>query len=150
MWFSGEESACQAGDADSVPLSGKSPGGGNGNPLQYSCLEIPGQRNLAAYNPQRVRHKLETKQQPPPALRKLCGSVGDLGCVSLWPWCSYCFLPPSSRVWLKLWAGYWHWFHLRCHFDCRFALCAVWLQSASLVSLLKPIRFISIPGSPGT
>ena len=29
-----------AGDADSIPASGRSPGGGNGNPLQYSCLEI--------------------------------------------------------------------------------------------------------------
>ena len=28
-----------AGDAGSIPGSGRSPGGGNGNPLQYSCLE---------------------------------------------------------------------------------------------------------------
>ena len=28
-------------DADSTPGSGRSPGGGNGNPPQYSCLEIP-------------------------------------------------------------------------------------------------------------
>ena len=31
--------AGDARDADSVPGSGRSPGGGNGNPLQYSCLE---------------------------------------------------------------------------------------------------------------
>ena len=37
----GKESACNAGDADSVPESGRSPGGGKGNPLQYSCLENP-------------------------------------------------------------------------------------------------------------
>ena len=30
-----------AGDAGSIPGSGRSPGGGNGNPLQYSCLENP-------------------------------------------------------------------------------------------------------------
>ena len=30
-----------AGDADSIPGSGISPGEGNGNPLQYSCLENP-------------------------------------------------------------------------------------------------------------
>ena len=36
---SGEESPCNAGDAGSIPGSGRSPGGGNGNPLQYSCLE---------------------------------------------------------------------------------------------------------------
>ena len=30
-----------AGDLDSIPGSGRSPGEGNGNPLQYSCLENP-------------------------------------------------------------------------------------------------------------
>ena len=30
-----------AGDLDSIPGSGRSPGGGNGHPLQYSCLENP-------------------------------------------------------------------------------------------------------------
>ena len=35
----GEESALNAGDTSSVPGSGKTPGGGNGNTLQYSCLE---------------------------------------------------------------------------------------------------------------
>ena len=34
-----EESACNAGDPGSIPGSGRSPGEGNGNPLQYSCLE---------------------------------------------------------------------------------------------------------------
>ena len=37
----GKESACNAGDPDSIPGSGRSPGEGNGNPLQYSCLENP-------------------------------------------------------------------------------------------------------------
>ena len=40
-WLSGQESAYNKGDAESIPGSGRSPGGGNGNPLQYSCLEIP-------------------------------------------------------------------------------------------------------------
>ena len=40
-WLSGKESACQAGDAGLIPGSGRSPGEGNGNPLQYSCLENP-------------------------------------------------------------------------------------------------------------
>jgi len=35
----GKESACSAGDPDSIPGSGRSPGEGNGNPLQYTCLE---------------------------------------------------------------------------------------------------------------
>ena len=33
--------AGDAGDTSSIPESGGSPGGGNGNPLQYSCLENP-------------------------------------------------------------------------------------------------------------
>ena len=37
----GKESACNAGDPDSISGLGRSPGGGNGNPLQYSCLEYP-------------------------------------------------------------------------------------------------------------
>ena len=35
----GKESACNAGDSCLIPGLGRSPGGGNGNPLQYSCLE---------------------------------------------------------------------------------------------------------------
>ena len=35
----GKESACNARDLGSIPGSGRSPGEGNGNPLQYSCLE---------------------------------------------------------------------------------------------------------------
>ena len=34
-------SACNAGDLGSIPGLGRSPGEGNGNPLQYSCLKNP-------------------------------------------------------------------------------------------------------------
>ena len=37
-------SACNAGDWGSIPGSGRFPGEGNGNPLQYSCLENPMER----------------------------------------------------------------------------------------------------------
>ena len=37
----GKASACNAGDLGSIPGSGRSPGEGDGNPLQYSCLENP-------------------------------------------------------------------------------------------------------------
>ena len=37
----GKASACSAGDLGSIPGSGISPGEGNGNPVQYSCLENP-------------------------------------------------------------------------------------------------------------
>ena len=36
-----KESVCDAGDQGSIPGSGRSPGEGNGNPLQHSCLENP-------------------------------------------------------------------------------------------------------------
>ena len=37
----GKESACSVGDLSSIPGLGRSPGGGNGDPLQYSGLENP-------------------------------------------------------------------------------------------------------------
>ena len=47
QWLSGKESACNARDGDSIPGSGRTPGGGNGNPFQYSSLENShGQRSL--------------------------------------------------------------------------------------------------------
>ena len=37
----GKESACNAREVGSIPMSGRSPGEGNGTPLQCSCLENP-------------------------------------------------------------------------------------------------------------
>ena len=70
QWLSGKDSTCSAGDAGSVPGSGRSPGEGNGNPLQYSCLGNPMDRGAwraVVHSPQghkRVWHNLVTKQQP--------------------------------------------------------------------------------------
>ena len=54
------------GDTGSIPGSGRSPGEGNGNPLQYSCLGNPnGQRSLVDYSlwgSKGVRHDLAMKQ----------------------------------------------------------------------------------------
>ena len=48
--------AGDTGDAGSIRGSGRSPGGGNGSPLQYSCLENPhGQRSLASCSPRGYR-----------------------------------------------------------------------------------------------
>ena len=47
----GKEFVCNAGDLDSIPGLGGSPGGGHGNPLQYSCLENPQERSLEGYSP---------------------------------------------------------------------------------------------------
>ena len=44
QWLSSKESTCHAGDVGSIPWLGRSPKGGNGNPLQYSCLENPTDR----------------------------------------------------------------------------------------------------------
>ena len=47
----GRESTCNVGDLGSIPGLGRSPGGGQGNPLQYFCLENPHeQRSLAVYS----------------------------------------------------------------------------------------------------
>ena len=48
----GKEFACHVGDPGSTLGLGRSPGGGHGNPLQYSCLESPhGVRSLVVYSP---------------------------------------------------------------------------------------------------
>ena len=58
-----KESAHNAGDPGSIPGLGKSPGVGNGNLLQYACLEIPMDRGawswteeIQSMGSQRVRH----------------------------------------------------------------------------------------------
>ena len=66
--------AGDTGDVDSIPGLGRSPGGGNGSPLQYSCREFHGQRSLAGYSPWglkeldmtqwRSMHYNENKRQP--------------------------------------------------------------------------------------
>ena len=55
----GKVSAYSVGDLGSIPGLGRSPGEGNGNPLQYSCLENPmdrGAGRLQSMGWQRVRH----------------------------------------------------------------------------------------------
>ena len=58
------ESASNAGDPGSIPGSKKSPGEGNGNPLQYSCLENTTDRGtwwVTVHGVAKVRHDLVTK-----------------------------------------------------------------------------------------
>ena len=58
-----KESACNVGDLGSIPGLRRSPGGGHGNPLQYSCLENPqGQRSLVGYSPQGLKESDTTEQ----------------------------------------------------------------------------------------
>ena len=42
----GKESACSVGDLGSIPELGRSPGGGNGYPLQYSRMQNPMERGV--------------------------------------------------------------------------------------------------------
>ena len=63
----GKESVCNTGDPDSIPGWERSPREGNGNPLQYSCLENPMDRGAwwaTVHVVARVGHNLVTK--PPP------------------------------------------------------------------------------------
>ena len=57
-WLSGTESACQAGDGGLIPGLERSPGEGNGYPLQCSCLENPIEEpgGLQSMGSQRVGH----------------------------------------------------------------------------------------------
>ena len=60
----GKESACNAGDPCSIPGLGRSPGEGNGNPLQYSCLENSmdkGALQALVHEVVRAGHDLVTK-----------------------------------------------------------------------------------------
>ena len=72
-------------DAGLIPGSGRSPGGGHGNPLQYSCLENPcGQRSLDGYSPQGCKESnttelLRTHAQMPSEKFMLLRSLKDFG-----------------------------------------------------------------------
>ena len=64
----GKESACNIGDPGSIPGLGISPGKGNGNPLQYTCLENPmdgGAWRATIHGVIRVGHELAIKPPPP-------------------------------------------------------------------------------------
>ena len=64
-WFSDKELARLSGGVGLILLPGRSPGEGNGNPLQYSCLGNPMKRRQAGCSPwshKRLRHDLATKQ----------------------------------------------------------------------------------------
>ena len=76
----GEESTCNVGDLGSVPGLGRSPGGGHGNPLQYSCLENPhGQRSLAGYSPWGHRQSDTTEHSTGQGMHKVHKSLkGDI------------------------------------------------------------------------
>ena len=74
----GKKSACNSGDPGSIPGSGRSPGAGNDNSLQYSCLENPMDRGAwraTVHGFIRVRHDLATKPPPTEKGTKVLGGV---------------------------------------------------------------------------
>ena len=110
----GKESAYHTGDLGSIPWSGRSPGEGNGNPLQYSCLKNPMDRGAwqaIVHGVARVGHDLATKP-PPPHLTfrtghfnfKILNSAGErylFSQPSYWRQNIVCFCP-SSCFMIKL------------------------------------------------
>ena len=71
-----KESACNAGGQGSIPGLGRSPGGGHGNPLQYSCLENPMDRGawratVHGVTKSRTRLRLLSTQAPSAGLLRL-------------------------------------------------------------------------------
>ena len=100
----GKETVCSAGDLGSIPGSGRSPGKGNGNPLQYSCLENPMDRGAwqaTVHGVARVGHNLATK--PPP---EMCWKRNG---YSLWHAINFCsaFLL-TIPIYLKIQCFIWH------------------------------------------
>ena len=68
------ETICKAGDVGLIPGLGRSPGEGNGNPLQYSCLGNPMDRRVwqdTVHEVAQVRHDLATKPPPPTIVKML-------------------------------------------------------------------------------
>ena len=75
-----KESACKAGDLGLIPGLGRSPGGGHGNSLQYSCLEYPhGQRSLVSCSP-RDHKESDTTERPSTAQY----GMQDVSCTINW------------------------------------------------------------------
>ena len=62
-WISDKESVCQVQDVSSIPGSGRSPGEGNGNLLQYSCLGNLMDRGAWWATVHEVTKELDTTEQ---------------------------------------------------------------------------------------
>ena len=83
-----------AGDAGSIPGLGRAPGGGNANPVQYSCLENPTDRG--AWGAARSQTRLTEHHHDPPELSFSPGLSCQLGCRGT-------ELPPSTDINKPLW-----------------------------------------------
>ena len=91
-----KETACNAGDLGSIPGSRRSPGEGNGNPLQCSCLENAMVREAWQAIVQRIA-ELDMTEGLSMYTRQ---NSQRLGFVKTQPWCSFCccFFYPSHLL----------------------------------------------------
>ena len=115
----GQESACNmgvTGDTSLIPGLGRSPGGGNGNPLQYSCLKNPMDRGAWWATVQRVSKNWTRLSNSPPKTDLIkqdqvtglpfLSSPGHLSVVAFSLFSSVSLGPPGSSFSL-LYVGLW-------------------------------------------
>ena len=77
----GKESDHNAGDLDSIPGLGRSPGEGNGNLLHYSCLEYPKNREAPGYSPWGRKELDTTSLSRWSDSKESTCNAGDLGLI---------------------------------------------------------------------
>ena len=92
----GEESACSAEDTGSIPGLERSPGGGHGNPLQYSCLEPHGQRSLRATVHGVAKSQTRLRDPFPQASGTLRRTMEKTTSSSIQPWAEHCGCIPVA------------------------------------------------------
>ena len=103
-WLSGTESAYPtAGDVGSIPRLGRSPRGGNGNPLQYSCLENPMGRGVCWASVSSVQFSCSVVSDSlwPHGLqhaRLPCPSLSPRVCSDSCPLSRWCYLTISTSA----------------------------------------------------
>ena len=117
-WFSSKESAFNVGERGLIPGSGRSPGRGKGNPLQYSCLENPMNRGAWWASPQASKESdtTEATQQAGWILSYTTSIFsfvdGHLGCshnlaiennaMMNMVWCIYLWKLVSCALWINI------------------------------------------------
>ena len=105
-WLSYKESTCNAGDTGLIPGSGRSPGEGHGNPLQYSCLENPMDRGAWQATVHRVAQsqiqlkRLNTHTQSPSIILYLRPKISI---YRLFPFSNFVTMLPNKEQKIILW-----------------------------------------------
>ena len=148
----GKESAYSVGDPGSIPELGRSPGEGNGNPLQYSYLENPMDRGTwqaTVHAVARVGDDLATKPPPPPRYIEIflsffhfevflqrsvvfCKKCSTCRCIlmNLWEKVRICPNPPpsGSTPWeMHCWVLFFNFFSHSKYFDWR--ILSIYIES---------------------